>query len=192
MEQARLFLALDVDQPVRKRLIQAMQFLREAVPRARWCREDALHLTLWFFGTLPLASVSIIGAAVAPVAAETTAFAYTLRGIGGFPSLERPRVLWAGVGDGAQEVKQLAAVVQSALQAQGFCSNEREFVPHVTLARINERRQVGVPTLQRVLPDFATRDFGNTAADRLVLYASELRSDGPVYSVVDSWELEGA
>jgi len=192
MEHARLFLALDVDDAVRKRLMSAMQALKQVMPRARWCREDALHLTLWFFGTLPLAAVNEIAAAVSPVAERTPAFACSLRGIGGFPTLERPRVVWAGVGEGSEQVCGLAAQVREALELQGFGGEERAFVPHVTLARMAARAAVNAAVLERALPGVGGYEFGSSEIDKLVLYASELRPAGPVYSVVDSWELTGA
>lgn len=192
MEHARLFLALDVDDAVRKRLLHAMQALRQVVPRARWCREDALHLTLWFFGTLPLTAVNEIAAAVEPVARETAAFACSVKGIGGFPSLARPRVVWAGVGEGSVEVNTLAQRVREALELAGFGGEERAFVPHVTLARISARSALDAAALERALPGAATREFGSSEIDRLVLYSSELRPAGPVYHVVDSWALAGS
>lgn len=192
MEYARLFLALDVDDAVRKRLMHAMQALKQVVPKARWCREDALHLTLWFFGTLPLTAVTEIAAAVGPVAQETAAFACCLKGIGGFPSLVRPRVVWAGVGEGSAAVMTLAQRVREALELAGFGAEARAFVPHVTLARINERSALDAEMLERALPGAATREFGSSEIDRLVLYSSELQPAGPVYNVVDSWELAGS
>lgn len=192
MEYARLFLALDVDDAVRKRLMHAMQALKQVVPKARWCREDALHLTVWFFGTLPLTAVSEIAAAVGPVAQETAAFAYCLKGVGGFPNLARPRVLWAGVGEGSAAVMTLAQRVREALELAGFGAEERAFVPHVTLARINERSVLDAEMVERALPGAARREFGSSEIDRLVLYSSELKPAGPVYNVVDSWELAGS
>ncbi len=191
MEHARLFLALDLDHAVRERLLHAGRAVRDVLPRARWCRDDALHLTLWFFGTMPLAAVAEIGAALAPVAAATAAFSCTVRGLGGFPSLERPRVLWAGVGDGADAVSALAARVRDALTARGFAGEDRAFVPHITLARITARAPVDAAALERAMPGAATRAFGSSDIDRLVLYASELRPAGPVYTVVDTWPLAG-
>lgn len=191
MQHARLFLALDVDDAVRTRLLGAMQALKQVMPRARWCREDALHLTLWFFGTLPLAAVHHIAAAAGPVTQGTPAFACSVRGIGAFPSLERPRVVWAGVGEGREQVCTLAAQVRAALELQGFGGEERAFVPHVTLARMTARGALDAAALEQALPGAAAREFGSSEIDRLVLYASELRPAGPVYSVVDSWELAG-
>jgi len=192
MEHARLFLALDVDAAVRTRLMRAMQALQEVMPRARWCREDALHLTVWFFGTLPLAAVNEIAAAVGPVAQGTPEFACCLRGIGGFPALERPRVVWAGVGEGSEHVCGLAAQVREALELQGFGGEERAYVPHVTLARMTVRAALDAAVLERALPGVSSYEFGRSEIDKLVLYASERGPGGPVYSVVDSWDLAGA
>lgn len=192
MESARLFLAIDVDGRVRKRLVEAMRELKGVVPGARWCREEGLHLTLWFFGTVPLKVVEEIGAAVEPVARGQEVFSYSLRGIGGFPSLARPRVLWAGVGEGAEKVKIFAGAVRGALEARGFGGEEREFVPHVTLGRLGDRGRVEVEKLERVVALLNTREFGSSEVEELVLYASELRKDGPVYSVVESWALGGS
>jgi 2'-5' RNA ligase len=192
MDSARLFLALPLDDAVIDALEQVSQRLMRVVPKARWCGRDALHLTLRFFGTLPLGQVAGIDTAVCTATAGWQPSDYAVRGVGGFPRLESPRVLWAGVGDGAARIIELAEALNIALADAGFGLEERAFVPHITLARFTRWPRLGLEALEDALPGLATHEFGVTASETLVLYASELTPRGPIYTRVAHWTLGDA
>jgi len=92
-DHARLFLALDLEAHVLTQLCQAIAVLQPILPKARWCRRDALHVTIKFLGDTPLTRVADISAAVGGIAAQTPPFSFELKGIGGFPTAARPRVV---------------------------------------------------------------------------------------------------
>jgi 2'-5' RNA ligase len=100
----------------------------------------------------------------------------TLSGIGAFPSRHRPRVVWLGLEDGAP-LQRLHAALQEQLDALQLPSDERPFVPHLTLGR--SRRPT--PGAGRILESFATRSCGSARLDRLVLYESQLRPQGALH-----------
>lgn len=187
MQHARLFLAFELDAEVRRRLGAAITAMQRVLPPARWCKPDALHITLMFFGTLPLTSVREIDLAVQSVSEGQAPFACEVKGMGGFPSLERPRVLWAGIGEGAAPLTSCATAVMAACAACGFGREERGFVPHITLARLRQRKVVRSETLQRAVPDAHDKSFGITDVNRITLFSSELTASGPRYAIVATW-----
>jgi len=149
---------------------------------------ENLHVTLKFLGPIEITQRALVVTALARAAAGVPAFAITLRGLGAFPSLTRPRVIWGGVDDGARILTALADVVERALVPLGFAAEER-FVPHVTLGRVRLLRRD--PALAEALALAATRDFGAVQVDRIALMRSDLSPRGARYDEVATWALGG-
>lgn len=149
----RLFIALDLPEPVRRRLAR---LVADAPSGVRPVRPEQLHLTLHFIGDTDDAAVAALVAALAtcgtsqpsrrtaevsPLRPEETSrpgFAIDITGVGVFPPRGRPAVLWAGVADD-DDLRGLHAAVASALASCGHAAEPRPWVPHVTLARLAPR-----------------------------------------------------
>ena len=139
---------------------------------------DNLHITLKFLGGVDETRLSEIGAALKRWA-TVSAFDVAIRGLGAFPTVARPRVLWAGA-PGAAGFTRLAESVDRALVALGFPSEDRGFTPHVTLGRVREPRRN--PTLAAALEAAADRPFGTLQVERVSLMRSDLSSKGARYT----------
>jgi len=107
------------------------------------------------------------------------AFEVEVRGLGGFPSATRPRVLWAGTPASAAFAR-LAEDVDRALVALGFTAETRGFTPHVTLGRVREPRRD--PALAAALEAAAARPFGTLPVERVSLMRSDLSPRGARYT----------
>ena len=185
MKKARLFLAINLDDEVLMKLSSAIDELKKYFPNARWSKKEAMHLTLKFFGRIPLTDVVNIGEAVKKALKNKNTFRFTTKGIGGFPSLENPRVLWAGVSEGKEIVENLANRISDELMNYNFIPEKRRFIPHITIARFNHRERNNL-----TLPeDLLNKSLGVTIVDEVLLYSSELTKNGPIYPVVDRWEM---
>ena len=101
-------------------------------------------------------------------------------GLGAFPSAGRPRVVWAGVTDGASEMIEFARRVDVALAALGLPRDERPFSPHVTLGRV--RRPGRNPVLTDALESASAREFGRVRVSSAALIRSELGPRGARYT----------
>lgn len=152
-----------------------------------WVTPANLHITLKFLGNIPPAGVERIASALGGAVATSPAFDLALRGLGAFPSLIRPRVIWAGVGVGASSLAALANQAEGALVALGFSPETRAFSAHVTLGRV--RLPQRDPELASALEAAARRDFGMFRVEGVALMRSELSAGGARYSVVGSWAL---
>ena len=118
------------------------------------------------------------------------AFDAELVGLGAFPSVMRPRVVWAGVTEGAGMTIELAGRVDEALTALGFAREERAFSPHVTLGRVRQPRRD--PSLTEALRDAARSQFGRIRVTGASLMRSELSPRGARYSELAAVGLGGA
>jgi RNA 2',3'-cyclic 3'-phosphodiesterase len=180
----RLFVALNLPRKERDRIYRGMKSLREATYPFRWVEPDHYHLTLKFLGEVHPERVAAIRELVEKVAAGTRAFDLEMKGLGAFPTLRRPRVLWLGA-DASPALRCLKHDVEWALSACGFERETRAFHPHLTLARCAEDGGAGV---FRGLDDSVTKvEYSGTFPVKSVdLMTSKLSREGPQYSVLQS------
>jgi len=116
---------------------------------------------------------------LAGVVTRRPPLALVARGLGGFPSARRPRVVWAGITGEGEALGRTAAAVASALVPLGFPAEERPFRGHVTLARVRSPR--GLQPLGEAIAAGSDADLGEWTARDVVLYRSHLRPSGAVY-----------
>lgn len=177
----RLFVAVDLDAPMRERLRRLSAELRHATGdrlKATWVRADRMHLTLHFLGEVGDDLVPAVAAAVeAPVAVSP--FDVEVAGVGLFPSAERPRVLWAGLRAGVAELVRVHAVMTERLAPLGIALDPRPFTPHLTLARIKGRV---APRASQAIAVCAGRAVGRCRVEAAMLYRSVLGEGGPTYT----------
>ena len=172
----RLFLAVDIDQATREAIGAIVSALRQRLGpgvKATWVKPDRMHLTLHFFADAdaPL-ETRILAALNHPI--SFCPFTVAFAGIGSFPERGAPRVLWLGVRDGVEQLRQ----VQDALAQRLGMSTERDFTPHLTLARFRERVRQG----QLAPVADITAAAGPSLIDRVTLYESRLSPAGPTYT----------
>jgi 2'-5' RNA ligase len=189
----RCFVGLRIDPAARARLVALQGGLRRLPPsaarRLKLEPADNLHATVKFLGPTGDAQVAGIIAALGDVARTLTAREVVLRGLAAFPTLARPRVLFAGVGDGADLVTAAAAATEDAVAALGFPREGRPFTPHVTIARVDQPRPDG--PLTDWLAKAPREALGHVLATHLILYESHLASSGATYSVLAEVPLGG-
>ena len=179
----RLFVALEISSDVRENLAGLLKSLRAVSPQTRFVRPENLHVTLKFIGEVPEVKLAAIRAALAGVRSEQ-AVTLDFRGLGFFPDEKRPRVLWAGIA-ASPSLKTLAADIEKAMEPVDIAREEREFSPHLTLARFESARLQ--ERLRGAIQENATRHFGLLRTSRFHLIESKLKSSGAEYTTVESF-----
>lgn len=186
-ETWRLFIAVELPEPIRAALAAVQQHLQHDRPPVAWTRPEALHLTVQFLGETQPSRTAPIGTALRQVLAEQPAFDLHLGTPGAFPNMRRPGVLWVGLAGATGALEQMQARVAAALEPLGFPREARPFHPHLTLGRVHrdataaQCAQIGA-TLQAALPPPPL----SWRVERIVLFQSELRRDGPRYHARDA------
>jgi len=183
----RAFLAIDLAPEVIEKIYQAIDDLRERIPAVRWIPITNLHLTVKFLGNVEEAQIEPIGAALAAALRPFPRFAINAKGLGVFPDLRRPKILWVGLT--GNRLAQLAATVESALLPLGFTPEKRSFTPHLTIGRW---RQFDRPplTLKQELEHRRHYEFGCSNVGQVVLFQSVLKPEGAVYTRLQTVALE--
>jgi len=188
MEKTRCFIAVPLTPEVRAAAAALQEELRASGAEVRWVAPSHFHLTLKFLGEISPPEVEVVQEICADVALRTPAFRLHLRGVGAFPNLRRLRVVWIGIAEGATELAALATDLDHRLAEWGFPPEDRPFRAHLTVGRgRSARRQADLAA--RVAAQ-ADRDVGWLPVSQFVLMKSELRPDGPRYSVLGEYTLK--
>jgi RNA 2',3'-cyclic 3'-phosphodiesterase len=173
----RLFAALPIAEPAREEIAKLLGHLRETGWPLRLVHDQGLHLTMKFFGEVPPGRLEVIEEAVRGAVPGTGTLAMQLAGVGGFPSGDRPRILWVGL-DAPPGLELLQDRLERRTEAIGFPPEGRPFRPHVTLGRVREGDRLPSGALESLEGQYQTVGF---LASELVLYESVLGRSGPRY-----------
>jgi 2'-5' RNA ligase len=183
MPRTRTFLALGLDRPIRDQLVRLQESLGRAGAEVKWVEPQNLHVTLLFLGEVDDREIPAVCRVAIQACAAHAAFPLTVEGVGCFPNPRRPRVLWAGVGEGAPEVSALHDALEPPLLDLGcYRKEERRYTPHITLGRVKSDRPVDALAL--ALAKKADWSAGQEVVREVLVMGSELRSDGPEYTVL--------
>jgi RNA 2',3'-cyclic 3'-phosphodiesterase len=182
----RAFVAIRLDEAVREAVAAVVERLRPLGGSVAWVPTANLHLTLQFLGEQPEERLAAAEAALDAAAARSAPIETALHGIGAFPGLEQPRILWVGLAQGALEVRALQARVAEALAREGFPREERPWHPHLTIGRVHDdrrwRREAG-PALRQALAQAAATRFGTLRISEVALMRSDLSPRGAHYTL---------
>lgn len=175
----RTFIAIDLSPTVRARFEELQRLLRPAGADVRWVKPDRAHLTLKFLGEATAEQIDAIGEALDEIAPATAPFDVAFGGVGVFPNERRPRVIWVGISEGAEQLRALAAAIDARSEAAGFERERRGFSAHVTLGRF--RSPSGWERLHELVGSNAAFDAGRLEAREVCLIHSILSPQGPRY-----------
>lgn len=189
----RLFVALDIDEPIRERITHFRDAMRTVAPSVRWVGPETFHITLQFLGETQ--KLEEIKTALATVKGAPTAVSF--RGAGFFPNPNRARVFWVGI-ESDEKLQDLVNAIGTALAPLGFQRDQGPYHPHLTLARAGSGRphhrpgDKAAPGLQPVrakLDAMPPPEFGTMTAHQFILYQSTLSATGSRYTKLASYRL---
>ncbi len=180
----RTFIAIELPPEIREGLYRLMEELQREGIQGRWVPPENLHLTLRFLGNIEEDRIEGIIGTMKGAAETASAFPISLKGLGAFPSLSRPRVLWVGVEKGRKELSHLQRNLEKRLISQGLPPEDKSFKPHLTLARFKFPKE---EIKRKVLQACQRRKglvWGETIATHLTLFESILSPQGAKYKKI--------
>ena len=176
----RCFVAVEIPEPIQALLKPVQTHLQSQIHRGTsWTKPGNFHLTLKFLGDIHPEASNDVSEALQRVTERHPPFSIAFGGIGAFPNLARPRVIWLGIKQGASTVSRLAKAVNLELADLGFSPDNR-FHPHLTLARL--RTATNLEPLKNILRKYDTIVGGSMRVNEIALMQSQLHRNGAIYT----------
>ena len=185
-ELLRSFIAIPLPPSLQQQIGKLQQQLRRQLPELKTPRIENLHLTLHFLGDQPHQLLAEIGQLMLSIGEKKKNFNVTLKGLGCFPDMKRPRILWLGV-DPPTELFDLYQQSARLLTRVGLCPAQRRYHPHLTIGRFRSK-----PVTTENLCPFLSHRCGSLKIDRMVLYTSHLTAQGAVHEPLATAMLTGS
>lgn len=170
---------------VPKEIVNIQSMLKSTVEpkgvKVRWVMNGKMHLTLKFLGNTTQGSIDNLNEALFNVVKSAKVINLSISGTGAFPVKGRPNVLWLGIKGDIDELKQLTVNINNSLEPLGFITEKRDFLPHVTIARIKSN-QKKIPNISNYLNTTFTELPMKIV--KISLMQSESFSKGTFYTIL--------
>jgi 2'-5' RNA ligase len=177
----RSFFSFDIeDQTIIRRLTEVQGMLANTGADLKLVKPQNIHLTVRFLGDISPAMVDAIYEEMKQI--SFAPFEVELRGLGAFPKLSYPRVVWAGIKKGANELTNVFEQLEPRLRGLGFKPDNKGFSPHLTIARVRTGRNKA--QLIKLIQELEDYEFGAVKAKWLRLKKSVLTPKGPIYTTL--------
>ncbi len=177
----RLFVAVELEEPeVLKKVISFKNSVLACSKQGgiKGVEDENIHLTLRFIGEVPEDLLPKIYECVKNLE-NISRFNIRVVGVGAFPNLSRPRVVWVGVREGTEELSKLKKLLDACLEKYVRLEKE-EFVPHITVGRV--KGSVDFTCLKEIVHTYENFNFGTSPVTKVKLKKSVLRPEGPIYN----------
>lgn len=170
---------------VPKEIVNIQSMLKSTVEpkgvKVRWVMNGKMHLTLKFIGNTTHGSIDNLNEALFNAVKSAKVINLSISGTGAFPVKGRPNVLWLGIKGDIDELKQLTVNINNSLEPLGFITEKRDFLPHVTIARIKSN-QKKIPNISNYLNTTFTELPMKIV--KISLMQSESFSKGTFYTIL--------
>lgn len=187
MPTLRTFVALPLDSHIVTSLHALHQQLKSLPVDVKWVNPQSIHVTIKFLGHVEEAHLESIYEAIQQGISRIKPWRVGVKHMGTFPGMRNPRVVWVGLDDPTGAIMTVQNQVEAELVKVGFEKERRAFTPHLTVGRV--RSPKGKKDLVSFLVDEREREFGEMHIDRVVLYRSDLKPTGAVYTALKEFLL---
>lgn len=188
--EIRSFLAFELPREIKDVVSRAYEGMKKKPLDVRWVKLENVHLTIVFMGSISSEDLEPIADAVAGVCRAFGPFDIFLHGTGVFSSRRHPKVLWVGLSGDVERMSEFRDGLQTGLMPFGIKQERRRFRPHLTLGRFRKGSKSGI-RLERLLSKYQDLTSAACPVDELIMFRSDLKPNGAVYSVLKRWPLTG-
>jgi 2'-5' RNA ligase len=176
----RTFIAIALSPEIRRGLAGIQSELKRSDADVKWVEPENIHLTLKFLGEVTKEFLPKVKEVLAGVASRFKPFEISIAGIGAFPKLDYPRVVWVGIEKGKAQTKAIAEKLDEELEKLGFAREEHEFSAHLTIGRV--RSSKNKERLKQLITDYGLRITDYEQIETVTLFQSTLTPNGPIYT----------
>ncbi len=183
MARLRTFIAVELERGIRSRCVALQEVLGRAAGDVKWVEAENIHVTLLFLGEVDERDLPAVCRGVSAACAPLAPFRLSVQGVGCFGDRRRPRTIWVGVGAGSAELVALHDALEGPLLELGaYRREDRKYTPHITLGRVRSNRPSD--RLAQEMDRQAGWVGGECEVREVLVMSSELRPEGPVYTVL--------
>ncbi|HBR18047.1 MAG: 2'-5' RNA ligase [Deltaproteobacteria bacterium RIFCSPLOWO2_12_FULL_43_16] len=190
MEQnrfVRAFIAIELPSIIVKSLGEIQDNLRDTTNKITWVKPDNIHLTMKFLGNIETDKAHAIEKILKNIVSQISIGKLSVEGVGAFPTINNPRVIWVGIEDDKNLLK-IYTQLEDGLASLGFKKEDRPFKPHLTLGRVKFLKdKKGLKERLEKLADIKLASF---IVDSLILFKSELTPEGSLYTKLKEVKLD--
>jgi 2'-5' RNA ligase len=180
MPNIRCFLAVPADPKVRAAVVALSSGVQSSASGIRWEDPMKLHLTLKFLGSVDPGILTKLSDDIASLISYHSSFDMIYEGVGAFPSVDRPKILWVGV-RGDEQMIHLQRDIEHVAKKFGFAEDDKPFHPHITIARV--KRSDTSHRLTAILKSLTFEPISGRCTEVLVM-RSEPGPDSSRYTVL--------
>ena len=186
----RSFLAFEIPTEIRDTVSFIYNGLKNTDLNVRWVKEENIHITLVFMGNVDEKDIDPMGRLLEKACNKYGPFLIRVKGVGVFSSIRSPRVLWIGMEGDIERMRHFRDRIQKDLKRFGIKEEKRRFSPHLTVGRF-KRGFNKTDKLRSLIEEYRDTASPDSMVRELVLFKSELRPEGAVYTKLNSWSLQG-
>jgi 2'-5' RNA ligase len=177
----RSFIAIELPESIQSALSDIQTDFKKSDVDVRWVRPENIHLTLKFLGTIEESMVRSITDVLKKASGSYGTFTLTLSGVGVFPNVRSPRVMWVGTNE-SSVLTDLQADIENGLASLGFEREKRKYTAHLTLGRFKSSR--GKRALKEKVETYRERVPGSFDVGTISLMKSDRGPAGAKYTRV--------
>lgn len=175
----RTFIAVELPEEIKKKIGEIQAPLKRTNAFVSWVKPGNIHVTLKFLGEVPEERIEEVFEATEKAVEGAERFTMSLKGMGGFPNLKRPRVIWIGTGSGEEALSLLAKRIEEEMEKIGFPREKRGFSPHFTIGRVKSPKNIEQLAARVESSDFQTEEI---EVAEVVVMKSQLTPSGAIYT----------
>jgi 2'-5' RNA ligase len=186
-ETLRTFIAIELPEAAVSAVLRIHEALRVYRFEIRWVQPENIHLTLKFLGNINRGDKEKIEDVIFDAAKDCGPMQFSVKGMGVFPGVKRPRVVWIGLKGDTASLMQLQGHLDDKLIDIGFSREKRSFKGHLTLGRV--KGPVSSKQLIEAMKEVSGFESKPFQVKTVALFRSDLQSSGAVYAKLKSISL---
>ena len=177
----RAFIGIKLPDFLKDRLKEVQRTMRANNIKAKYIPVKNMHLTLKFIGSMDHALLPEIKNILTDCTQYAKPINLSSKGIGVFPTIKSPKVIWAGIKGEIHKLETLNAKLEQGLSTLGIPGEKRKYKGHLTFARFKHNR-FNTKKLKNTLQQMGQFESDSFIIDELNLFQSRLMPEGPLYT----------
>ena len=182
----RLFIAIDIPGHIKDNVCDYIKTLLKENSHIKLVSAPNIHITLKFLGNINIDKIEKIKKAIKETAEKFNKFKYEINGkINAFPSPGNARVIFLEIGSGGEQISEIYKQLEDNLEKIKIRKEKREFSPHITIARIKDKRN-----MEHLINEYKLNKIERLDCSNITLFESQLKPHGAEYSILGEFGLK--